>query len=377
MTHAPIWSVTNGHVGRQSFLKKAWWQLSNIIKAQVRIWLHARDVSPVCLRPGLKNARHVIVMLVYNEARRMPFLLRYYRAMGFEHFVILDNKSTDGLQEQLAAEPDVSLFFTKGSFKNARYGMDWVNYVLSKYCAGKWILHVDADEFLVFPHCDQQSISDLTSYMETKHQPSLQCLLLDMYSDRKISENICAIGEDPVSICAFFDETGYVTYYDPLNETLAIKGGVRGRVYFPDNLWKGPALNKTPLVRWQRHYAFLKSAHELWPASVNGGAPVPGVPHGVLLHFKFLSDLTEKLAAEAVRQQHTGEYDAYSQNGRLAEDGPDFMSPRSRKYEGWRSLQAAGLLDGADGLAPQTPPSPDDPEPGARSMATRLAPIQP
>jgi len=353
VTKAPIWSVANGHSGKPAFLKKAWFKLWNIAKARIRVWLHSREISPVKLRPGLQNAKHVVVMLVYNEVQRMPFLLRYYRGMGFEHFVILDNKSTDGLQEKLAEEPDISLFFTKGSFKNTRFGMDWINYLLSKYCAGKWILHVDADELLVFPHCDRLSISGLTAYMEEKQQASLQCLMLDMYSDKKIKDNICAVGEDPASICPFFDETGYVTYYDPLNETFAIKGGARGRVYFSDNFWEGPALNKTPLVRWQRHYAFLKSAHELWPPPINGGAPMPGVPRGVLLHLKFLSDLTEKLAAETVRQQHTCEYDAYFRNDDENDD-PNFMSPHSRKYDGWRSLQAAGLLDGADCLAPAT-----------------------
>lgn len=322
--------------------------------------MHSRHVSVVRLRPGLQRAKHVVVMTIYNEARRMPFFLKYYREMGFEHFVILDNKSTDGLQAQLADEPDVSVFFSNGSFKNARFGMDWINYLLSKYCSGKWILHVDADEFLVFPHCDTQGIASLTAYMEEKRQVSLQCLMLDMYSDRKIKGNICGVGEDPAEVCPFFDEIGYVTYYDPMNETFAIKGGVRGRIYFQDNLWDGPALNKTPLVLWQPHYAFLKCAHELWPTSVNGGAPVAGVPHGVLLHFKFLSDLTEKLVAEAVRQQHTSEYDAYSQNGSLPDDGPDFMGPRSRTYTGWRSLDAAGLLDGADWMAVEEGASSDD-----------------
>jgi Glycosyl transferase family 2 len=359
VTRTPIWSVINGRSEKPAFLRKLWFRTSNIAKARLRTWAHSRDISVVRLRPGLRDAKHVVVMVVFNEARRMPFLLQYYRTMGFQHFVILDNKSTDGLQELLAEEPDVSLLFAKGSFKGARFGMDWINDTLSNYCAGKWILHVDADEFLVFPHCDTQGISGLTAYMEKTRQVSLQCLMLDMYSNKKIRDNICAIGEDPASICPFFDETGYVTYYDPMNETFAIKGGVRGRIYFSDNLWKGPALNKTPLVLWQPHYAFLKCAHELWPASVNGGAPVPGVPHGVLLHFKFLSDLTEKLAAETIRQQHTSEYDAYSQKGSLPDDGPTFVGPHSRRYDGWRALDAAGLLDGADCLAPKTGPSSD------------------
>lgn len=349
-----VWSVTNT-TSEASFFKKALQSISNIAKARLRTLVHSRDVSVVRLQPGLRLAKHVVVMVIHNEARRMPFLLRYYREMGFEHFVILDHQSDDGLQILLAGEPDVSLFFSNGSFKNARFGMDWINYLLSKYCAGKWILHVDADEFLVFPHCDTKGIAGLTLCMEEKQQVSLQCLMLDMYSERKIKDNICAMGEDPASVCPFFDETGYVTHYDPMNETFWIKGGVRGRIYFPDDLWKGPALNKTPLVLWQPHYAFLKVAHELWPATVNAGARVAGVAHGVLLHFKFLCDLTEKLVDEAVRQQHTSEYKAYSKNGSLPDDGPDFMGPHSRKYTGWRSLQAAGLLDGADRMAPEQP----------------------
>jgi hypothetical protein len=358
----PIWSVTNDRSNKPSFFKKALIRTLDIAKARIRMSVHSRDVSIVSLRQSLRDAKHVVVMAIFNEAPRIPFLLQYYREMGFEHFVIIDNKSTDGLQERLAAEPDVSLFFTGSSYKNARFGLDWINYVLSRYCAGKWILHVDADEFLVFPHCDTMGITGLTAYMEDKQQVSLQCLMLDMYSDRKIKDNICAIGEDPALICPFFDETGYVTYYDPMNETFAIKGGVRGRLYFSDDLWKGPALNKTPLVLWQRHYAFLRSAHELWPVSVNGGAPLPGVPHGALLHFKFLSDLTEKLAAETIRRQHTTEYDAYSQNAGLQDDGPNFIYPHSREYDGWRSLHAAGLLDGADRLAPETGQSSDAPK---------------
>jgi hypothetical protein len=377
VTKETIWSVTNGHSNKPSFLKKALFGAANIAKARIRVWMHSRDVSAVRLRPSLHDARHVVVMVAFNEAPRLPFLLRYYREMGFEHFVILDNKSTDGLQELLAEEPDVSLFFTSGSFKNARFGMDWINYLLSKYCAGKWILHVDADEFLVFPHCDTKGISDLTTYMEQKQQVSLQCLMLDMYSDRKIKDNICGIGEDPAAICPFFDATGYVTFYDPMNETFAIKGGVRGRVYFSDNLWKGPALNKTPLVLWQPRYVFLKCAHELWPVSVNGGAPAPGVPHGALLHFKFLSDLTEKLATETVRRQHTTEYDAYSRNGSLQDDGPNFMCPNSHKYNGWRSLHAAGLLDGTDHLAPEDPSSDGFAAKDARNASTQWAMTQP
>jgi hypothetical protein len=266
--------------------------------------------------------------------------------MGFEHFIILDNQSDDNLQSILLKEEDVSLFFVKGSYKNARFGMDWINGLLSKYCSSKWILHVDIDEFLVFPHCDQNGIADLTAVMTKKRQFSLQCLMVDMYSSRKVNDNICGVGENPLSVCSFFDRDGYDRHYDPCTETVWIKGGVRGRIYFANDTSKGPALNKTPLVFWQKHFAYLKSAHELWPPRLNGGQSTQGKMRGALLHFKFLSDFTTKVTAEAIRRQHTEEYNAYFENGSIRNDSPNFIGPPSVQYTGWHSLQEAGLIDG-------------------------------
>ena len=243
-------------------------------------------------------------------------------------------------------------FFPRGDSKAARFGMDWINGLLSQYCVGKWILHVDADEFLVFPHCDTKGIRALTACMTENRQDSLQCLMLDMYSDKKIKDNICHEGEDPLSICPYFDKDGYFRTFDPLTETIWIKGGVRGRIYFANNILEGPALNKTPLVFWQKHFVFLKCAHEMWPRRLNGGATTRAKVTGALLHFKFLSDLPRKLADETIRQQHTEEYDAYFSDEELAERA-DFISGSSVKYSGWRTLEQEGLIEGVPFLSEQ------------------------
>lgn len=321
--------------------------LSEGCKAHLRRFMKSREVSLLRLSPGLRGATHVLVTTVHNEAARLPFVLQYYRHMGFEQFIIIDNRSDDGLQDLLRAEENVSVFFADGAFKAARFGYDWVNGVLAKFCAGKWVLYIDADEFFVFPHCDSKTIIDLTDHLASRRQVSMQCLMLDMYSGRNAADNICAVGQDPLSVCKFYDKAGYREKYIPMTRTTWIKGGVRGRIYFADDIWEGPALNKTPLVYWRRHYAYLRATHMLWPFHLNGGKPGETRLRGILLHFKFLADWTVKIANEAARRQHTEEYGAYTAVMTVQAREPGFVGPPTAEYRDWRSLARDGLLDDA------------------------------
>src|SRR5699024_2497320 len=89
-----------------------------------------------------------------NERVRLPYFLDYYRRMGVDHFLVVDNASNDGSAKWLAAQPDVSLWRTRASYKAARFGMDWINWLLWRHGGDHWCLTVDPDEFLVYPHCD-------------------------------------------------------------------------------------------------------------------------------------------------------------------------------------------------------------------------------
>lgn len=318
--------------------------LADGAKAHLRSIARSRQVRPVRLSPGLKEARHVAILVVHNEAPRIPYVLEYYRKRGIGHFIFIDNMSTDGTGDLLRPEPDISLFVAEGSYRRARFGIDWVNALLQRYCVGKWILHVDADEFLVFPDDDTQTIPDLTDRLARAGQISLQCVMVDMYSAGAPRDNVYEPGQDPLSVCPLYDRSGYASFLEQRTRTLWIKGGVRGRLFFGGDVWAGPALNKTPLVLWRPHYAFLKSAHQLWPPSVNDGAIRPaGQLRGALLHFKFLADISAKLSEEARRRQHTEEYGAY---GLIAGDGagPQFVGPQTSSFEDWRSLERDGLI---------------------------------
>jgi len=313
------------------------YSVSEPVRAVVRTALRRAEVREVTRRPGLATARIVAVLVVKDEAPRLPFVLEYYRRLGVDHFLVLDNRSTDGLRALLLPEQDVSLFAAEGVYGRARFGNDWVNGLLRRHCVDKWVLWIDADELLVFSERPEARLPELVDELERRGRRSLQALMLDMYSDRPAAENVVGPGEDPAAVCRLYDRSGYVRYTDPHTRTTWIKGGVRGRLFFSDDVWRGPALNKSPLVRWQPHYQFLKSAHELWPAHLNGG----GAPFGgVLLHFKFTSTAARKMVDTELRSQHTAEYDAYD-----AVYEASFLGDATSTYDDARSLVADGLFE--------------------------------
>jgi Glycosyl transferase family 2 len=314
------------------------------LKVQIKRLRHIRDLELKIDRlDALARARTVAISTMRNEAFRIPYFLEYYRRMGVEHFVFVDNESSDSLHDIACDAPDVTLYLARGSYKAARYGIAWVNHILGRHAVGKWILHVDPDEFLVYPECDQLSISDLVSNLERAGQRALPTVMVDMYSDRPVVENICRPGQDPLSVCPYFDCDGYLESVENPLSVKHIRGGPRVRAFFADAL-TGPMLNKTPLVHWKGHYAFIRSTMEIWPPNLaDSSYRTKKGMGGALLHFKFLSEFVGKVGEEKTRGQHTDEYARYL---RRMNDGQNvsFMCPSSVRFEGWRSLKACGLI---------------------------------
>mgnify|MGYP001163312863 CR=1 FL=1 len=299
----------------------------------------------VRLAKPTKNANLCFVTL-RNERVRLPFFLSYYRDMGIDHFLIVDNGSDDGSREYLLQQEDVSLWQAKGSYKASRFGMDWLNWLLFRYGTGNWCLTVDPDEFLVYPHCDTRPLKALTQWMDTSRIRSFSAMLLDVYPEGRIGDQPYRPGMNPMEIACWFDPANYMIHKNGQYGNLWIQGGPRARSFFARDPKLAPALNKIPLVRWRRHYAYISSTHMALPRALNivydeeGGERISGV----LLHAKFLSTFIEKSSEEMVRGEHyadSQEYRAYSAG---MEDDMILWTEESRCYEDWRQLQELGLI---------------------------------
>lgn len=281
-----------------------------------------------------------------DEMVRLPYFLQYYRDLGVSHFLMVDNDSSDGGREYLAGQDDVSVWTTRASYKGSRFGVDWLNWLQHKYAHGHWTLVVDPDELFVYPFCDTRPIRALTDWLDVSQVRSFGAMLLDMYPKGRIDAVPYKPGQDPIEIASWFDPGNYTIEKNPFYGNLWIQGGPRARVFFPDAPKLAPALNKIPLVKWNRRYAYVSSTHMLLPRGLNlvydewGGEQASGV----LLHAKFIDTFTDKAVEELDRKQHYSsgvEYQAYAQN---LSQNPELWCKWSEKYINWRQLEILGLM---------------------------------
>ncbi|WP_209834477.1 glycosyltransferase family 2 protein [Ruegeria sp. HKCCE3926] len=306
-----------------------------------------RELKPVSNNTQAIRRDDILLMsVVRNEKIRLPFFLEYYRKLGINHFLFVDNNSDDGSFEFLKEQADVSVWRTTTSYKRASYGLDWSNYLLRKYAHDHWVLSVDPDEFFIYPFCDTRPIRALTDWLDGSAVRSFGTMLIDMYPEGPVDADPYAEGQNPFEIARWFDPGNYMITKNPEYKNLWIQGGPRARVFFQDNPSKAPALNKIPLVKWNRRYVYVSSTHSLLPRGLNqvydewGGEKASGS----LLHAKLINTLGEKAREELLRGQHyrgSGEYKAYATR---LEDKPVFWCEWSEAYINWRQLEILGLM---------------------------------
>lgn len=314
---------------------------------RLRALLRRRDLRNVQDRTRTIQQHDILLCCVLrNERIRLPYFLDYYRKLGINHFLLIDNGSDDGSDAYLAEQPDVSLWTASGSYKRARFGLDWQNWLLRLHGHGHWCLTVDPDEFLVYPFCDTRPLRALTDWLDASEVRTFASMLLDMYPKGPIHAQPYREGQDPFEIACWFDSGNYTIKKNPGLGNLWIQGGARARVFFPNAPQKAPALNKIALVRWHRSYAYVSSTHMILPRGLNlvydewGGEKASGC----LLHAKFIDTMAAKAEEELQRGQHfaaSAEYAAYREG---LQKQPDLWCKWSEKYINWRQLEILGLM---------------------------------
>ncbi len=312
-----------------------------------RAWRKRGQLTCVANRTDAIGRHDVLAATtVRNEMLRLPFWLDHHRKLGVDHFLIVDNGSDDGTRDWLAGQPDVSLWTTQHSYRLSRFGVDWLTWVQMRFAHGHWCLTLDADEVFIYPYWETRDLRALTGWLDAQEQRSFAAMMLDMYPQGTLSDAPYRAGDDPTEVLAWFDGGNYgITRQEPLGN-LWIQGGVRGRVFFGNDPRRAPTLNKTPLVKWRRSYAYVNSTHQILPPALNQTFGTCGEDHtsGVLLHTKFLHVVVEKSAEEKARREHFNNSALYEDyyEGLIA--NPRLWCARSHRYAGWEQLEALGLM---------------------------------
>jgi len=311
-----------------------------------------RELTPVADRTDQIGPKAILAFLtIRNEKPRLPYFLDYYRNLGVDHFLFVDNGSTDGGAEYLADQPDVSLWHTDAWYRTSRFGTDWLNWLKFRYGHGHWTLTLDPDEFLVYPYCDTRPLPALCGWLDQSDIRTFGTLLLDLYPRGPLSAQTYREGDSPFEQAPWFDAANYTISKNHKYGNLWIQGGPRARAYFDTAPQQAPSLNKIPLVKWNRKFAYVSSTHMLLPRGLNrvydeaGGEKATGC----LLHAKFLDTMAEKAAEEVDRRQHFArgrEYDAYH---RKDEGADGLWTPWSERFDGWQRLETLALCRKATG----------------------------
>ena len=312
-----------------------------------RIWRKRKQIVTVKDRTAdLGGGAILAFAVVRNEMVRLPHFLRHYRALGVDHFLFVDNASDDGTAAYLAAQSDVSLWRTNDSYRLARFGMDWIGRLLLKHGHKRWCLTVDADELLIYPGWETRDLKQLTAHLDAQKRVSFGAMMLDLYPKGPVTKVTYRAGDDPTKTLCWYDVDNYTHQYHAYYGNLWIQGGVRQRVFFADEPARAPTLNKTPMVKWNKRYAYVSSTHQILPRHLHDSFDFEddSKVSGVLLHTKFLPIIAEKSAEEIRRKQHFQNTVLYQDYHRKLTQGPDLWHAGASRYEGDQKLIAQGLM---------------------------------
>ena len=329
---------------------KLWRRLRLRRRRQGLLWraFRARRHLKAVQNNGDQIASHDILLfaVVRNEENRLPYFLDYYRSLGVDHFLIVDNGSDDGTRALLRGHADVSIWETKSSYRKSRFGMDWINRLLAQYGHGHWCLTVDADELFVFPKALGADLPSLTSVLDQNAQIGFGALMLDMAPKDALGDAVYEAGQDPVETLPYFDPGPYRRERQgPLNN-LWVQGGLRERKFFETRPRRSPTLNKLPLMKWNRRWAYVISTHSILPPQLNMIYDGPGgdTPSGALLHTKFLPEIVSKSEIEKQRGEHFTRPELFDGYYDDVASSPVLWDETCLRYEGPEQLEGLDLI---------------------------------
>lgn len=337
-------------------------------------------------RPVLPDGP-IITAVARDEMLRLPDYLRHHRNIGIRHFLIVDNGSVDGTGEYLDAQPDVTRFYSTLHFK--AFEPIFRPWLADNFGVGRWVLSPDIDEHFIYPGCPDTPLDTLLNHWQGSGYEAVFAPMVDMYSDRPLSTISHDSNVRLAEIYSHFDCEGYwlvppkpKTMKESPTPPAILYGGARdryNRTAAPDLrdllaralVWgfmnhrnpkhplpgarflnrkfmqrryrRGPR-SKVPLVFWHRGIKFNGCNHRI-------KAKMKLAPDwGALLHFRLMIDHMDKEAEWDSVLDRTST-DRLKQHRRLPES--NFMWKGSRRFSGWRDLEAAGLIRVSDALLPQ------------------------
>lgn len=290
--------------------------------------------------PGLRPLTATDIPLLFlcrNDLKLLPAFFNHYRGVGVTRFIVVDDQSSDGSREWLSSQADADVWISPLRYGEARRGRLWREKLLRLYGGGRWYLNVDVDEFLVYDQCGSRDLRALITALEARGARKMAAPMLDLYPGKPLesAEFNSALGDMPWTVANCFDRTGYDLTFK--KRYMSLRGGPRRRMFGAE-----AELMKYPLLHWGSQSSLGTSIHQPLPYGGNFCSIT-----GVLLHFKFFSDVETRVTEAVADGQYFDGAAEYKKILNKVEKGGglDFRSPSTTVYEGPQQLVEMGFIE--------------------------------
>lgn len=149
-------------------------------------------IYQVIKQPAALNAAVVVFSIVGNEMYFLPHFLQHYRKLKVEAFYFLVDKSDDGTLEYLMAQDDCAVITSKVKFNDqvkvktkrqtiqGRFASMCKQIIPKDLLLNRWVLTVDADEFLILPEQDL-SLIEFTEHLNKSGLDVCRAPMVDFF----------------------------------------------------------------------------------------------------------------------------------------------------------------------------------------------------
>jgi hypothetical protein len=305
-------------------------------------------------------AEPIVFLVVRDDLYFLPRFFQHYRGLGVTNFAVYADRCGPEAMDFLCEQEKTTVFVSDHSYGDEfggspAYGRRRLPIVLKavvpeQYFAGRWVLTVDADEFLIVPP-PLGSIPALISALECEKQLYCTAPLVDLHP-----ETLAARNHDrrlsPFEGSTLFDRGPYYVWQPGKPHPRQLLVGVRWRLLLklhhdiPDKVRQvygthpiAPAANwKVPLLK---HGCGIR---RIGDHSIN--ITPTGRISCALAHFKFYPDLDAKIATAVAERQYYNaslEYRFLKLAIDVLDDWP-LAGPMTERFDGPLSFVRAKLL---------------------------------
>lgn len=323
----------------------------------------------------MKDVEVNLFSIVKNEKYLMPAFFEYYRKLGVQQFIILDDRSDDGTLEFLTAQTDCLVLSSRFTFgekikitgskykkKIKRAGTLLKQIIPKKYLIGKYAVYADADEFLILP----KNIPDISTLIKKLNKIRIDCVAASLIEFYPQSPKSWTKISTPMTFNDLIEESSYFDAHPLFSINPGGQINVKKSYSFSKRLFRKYKIKSiNPKLSWLPHWLtnilpfyiqqspVLKTPIINWSDKVymtgshRANVPPPCEICLGIAHFKFTSDFAQKIKQAMKNKAHFSNSIKYFNYNllleKISESGDDFLYPLSRKFKDSDCLEKAGL----------------------------------